>query len=43
MRKGATVYLRGLNEKLGANRQFTISGRTNNKTLITESFKTTKK
>jgi hypothetical protein len=38
------VSLRGLNEKLGLDKQFTITGYTNSsKTFITESFKTTKK
>ena len=38
------VELQGLNEKLGLDKQFTITGRTDiNKTFITESFKTIKK
>jgi hypothetical protein len=37
------VSMRGLNEKLGLDKQFTIVGRTDNKTFITESFKATKK
>lgn len=36
------VTLRGLNEKLGMDKQFFITGRTENKTLITESFKVAK-
>jgi hypothetical protein len=36
------VTLRGLNEKLGLDKQFFIVGRTENKTLITESFKIAK-
>ena len=37
------VTLRGLNEKLGADKQFYITGYSENKTFITESFKTAKK
>ena len=37
------VELQGLNEKLGLDKQFTITGYTDNHTFITESFKTTKK
>lgn len=36
------LTLRGLNEKLGSDKQFFIVGRTENKTLITESFKVAK-
>jgi hypothetical protein len=36
------VTLRGLNEKLGTDKQFIITGYTENKTFITESFKTAK-
>jgi hypothetical protein len=36
------ITLRGLNEKLGDDKQFFITGRTENKTLITESFKVAK-
>jgi hypothetical protein len=36
------ISLRGLNEKLGLDKQFTITGRIDNKTLITESFKRSK-
>ncbi len=36
------VTLRGLNEKLGNDKQFFITGYTENKTFITESFKTAK-
>ena len=36
------ITLRGLNEKLGLDKQFFIVGRTENKTLITESFKIAK-
>lgn len=36
------VSLRGLNEKLGSDKQFVITGRIDNKTLITESFKCNK-
>ncbi len=36
------ITLRGLNEKLGNDKQFFIVGRTENKTLITESFKVAK-
>lgn len=36
------VSLRGLNEKLGADKQFVITVRIDNKTLITESFKCNK-
>ena len=36
------IGLRGLNEKLGLDRQFTLTGRIDNKTLITESFKRSK-
>jgi hypothetical protein len=32
------VSIRGLNEKLGLDKQFIMTGRTNNKTFITESF-----
>ena len=37
------VSLQGLNEKLGADKQFVLAGRIDNKTLITESFKQLKK
>ena len=37
------ISICGLNEKLGLDKQFTIIGHTDNKTFITESFKTTKK
>ena len=38
------VSIRGINEKLGTNKQFTINGYTsNNKTFITESFEVIKK
>jgi hypothetical protein len=40
--EGNKVTLRGLNEKLGLDKQFFITGRTENKTLITESFKVAK-
>ncbi len=43
MTKNSKVSIRGLNEKLGSDKQFTITGRTDNKVFITESFKTTKK
>ena len=36
------ISLCGLNEKLGLDRQFTLTGRIDNKTLITESFKRSK-
>lgn len=36
------ISLRGLNEKLGVDKQFTLIGRIDNKTLITESFKRNK-
>jgi hypothetical protein len=36
------ITLRGLNEKLGSDKQFFIVGRTENKTLITEAFKIAK-
>jgi hypothetical protein len=36
------VKLIGLNEKLGSDKQFTLAGRIDNKTLITESFKRNK-
>jgi hypothetical protein len=36
------ITLRGLNEKLGNDKQFFITGYTENKTFITESFKTAK-
>ena len=36
------INLRGLNEKLGADKKFTLTGRVENKTLITESFKCNK-
>lgn len=36
------ISLRGLNEKLGLDKQFTLTGRIENKTLITESFKRSK-
>lgn len=37
------ILLHGLNEKLGLDKQFHITGCTENKTFITESFKITKK
>ncbi len=37
------VKLNGLNEKLGLDKQFTLAGSIKDKTLITESFKCTKK
>jgi hypothetical protein len=37
------VSIHGLNEKLGSDKQFIITGYTDNKTFITESFKATKK
>lgn len=37
------ITLRGLNEKLGTDKQFYITGYTENKTFITESLKVTKK
>ena len=41
---GSKISLRGLNEKLGLNKQFTIAGYVDNtKTFITEAFHTTKK
>jgi hypothetical protein len=36
--KGSKIKLRGLNEKLGLNKQFTITGAVKDKTFITESF-----
>jgi hypothetical protein len=36
------VSMQGLNEKLGLDKQFTLTGRIENKTLITESFKRSK-
>jgi hypothetical protein len=36
------VELKGLNEKLGADKSFTLTGTVENKTLITESFKCNK-
>ena len=36
------VTLRGLNEKLGDDKHFYITGHSENKTFITESFKTAK-
>jgi hypothetical protein len=36
------ITLRGLNEKLGADKHFFITGYTENKTFITESFKAAK-
>ena len=43
MKSSGKVSLCGLNEKLGNDKQFTITGYTDNKTFITESFKATKK
>lgn len=40
--KDDKITLRGLNEKLGSDKQFFIVGRAENKTLITESFKVAK-
>lgn len=37
-----TVCLRGLNEKLGLEKQFELTGKIDNKTLITESFRRSK-
>jgi hypothetical protein len=37
------VKMHGLNEKLGTDKQFALTGRTDNKTFITESFLTIKK
>jgi hypothetical protein len=37
------VQLHGLNEKLGLEKQFTLTGKVDNKTLITESFTCIKK
>lgn len=37
------IAFKGLNEKLGTDKQFIISGRTENKTFIAESFKAIKK
>ena len=37
------ISLHGLNEKLGANKQFVLAGHVENKTFITESFKQMKK
>lgn len=36
------ISLQGINEKLGLDKQFTLTGRIENKTLITESFKRNK-
>ena len=36
------INLKGLNEKLGTDKQFTLSGKIENKTFITESFKCNK-
>ena len=36
------ITLRGLNEKLGADKHFYIAGRAENKTFITESIRVTK-
>jgi hypothetical protein len=41
--EGEKINLRGLNEKLGLDRQFTITGRKDNKTFIAESFNCIKK
>jgi hypothetical protein len=41
--KDSKVSLYGLNEKLGLDKQFSITGHIDNKTFITESFKYTKK
>jgi hypothetical protein len=41
--KKGKINLRGINEKLGLDKQFIITGHTNNKTFITESFKLAKK
>lgn len=38
----SAISLRGVNTKLGLDKQFTLTGRINNKTLITESFVSTK-
>jgi hypothetical protein len=43
MTKDNVVSIRGLNEKLGNDKQFTITGYSDNKSFITESFKATKK
>ena len=40
--KDGRISLHGLNEKLGLDKQFTLTGRIENKTLITESFKRSK-
>jgi hypothetical protein len=40
--ENSKITLRGLNEKLGNDKQFFITGYTENKTFITESFKTAK-
>lgn len=40
--KEGKVSMCGLNEKLGLDKQFTLTGRIDNKTLITESFKRSK-
>lgn len=40
---GSKITLRGLNEKLGLDNQFTIIGYNENKTFITESFNTVRK
>ena len=41
--KNNKIELLGLNEKLGFNKQFTLTGYSNNRTFITESFKSTNK
>lgn len=42
LNESGKITLRGLNEKLGNDKQFFITGYTENKTFITESFKTAK-
>lgn len=42
LNKSGNITLCGLNEKLGNDKQFFITGRTEDKTFITESFKTAK-
>ena len=42
LNEAGKITLRGLNEKLGTDKQFFITGYTENKTFITESFKTAK-
>jgi hypothetical protein len=42
LNEAGNITLRGINEKLGSDKQFFITGHTEDKTFITESFKTAK-